>query len=204
MAKLSPEKIEKWLATGEKLMGSPITSSVFAAIAPFLPKAGLTPEQIAAMKARAVDASEREKKARRRAGQIVVLLLLASASPALAQNTSYTLRTFNVGAAAPISTFTFPASEVTCNQPAVTVPAQVVNGRVVAWDDAANAGRTCRWSSSAANDGPLFALPFGGPYDSTLTATNAAGDGPESAHSNPFVRLAPPAVLTTVRIVPGG
>jgi len=67
--KLTPENIEKWMAAGEKLMKSPITGAVFGAIAPFLPKAGITPEQLAGMKARAADSKQREERARKRAGQ---------------------------------------------------------------------------------------------------------------------------------------
>lgn len=63
------QQLEQWLAKGEQIMRSPITASVFAAIAPFLPKAGFTPEQIAGMKARAADAATREARARKRAGQ---------------------------------------------------------------------------------------------------------------------------------------
>ena len=69
MKKPTVEQLEKWLAAGEKLMRSPITASVFAALAPFLPKAGFTEEQITGMKARAEDAKAREARARRRAGQ---------------------------------------------------------------------------------------------------------------------------------------
>lgn len=69
MKKVTPEQVEKWLKAGESLMKSPITSVVFAAIAPFLPKAGLTPEQIAGMRARSLDAEQREARARKRAGQ---------------------------------------------------------------------------------------------------------------------------------------
>lgn len=69
MPKVTPEKIEKWMAAGEKLMASSITTAVFAAIAPFLPKAGITPEQLAGMKTRAADSAQREARARKRSGQ---------------------------------------------------------------------------------------------------------------------------------------
>lgn len=69
MKKLTPEHVEKWLAQGERLMRSPITTAVFAAIAPFLPKAGLTTAQVEGMKRRALDAEQREARARQRAGQ---------------------------------------------------------------------------------------------------------------------------------------
>ena len=65
----TPEHVEKWLAAGEKLLRSPITGVVFAAIAPFLPLAGITSEQLAGMKARATNAEQREAMARKRAGQ---------------------------------------------------------------------------------------------------------------------------------------
>lgn len=67
--KITVEQLEKWLAVGEKLVKSPIATIVLAALAPLLPKAGFTPEQIAGMKARAADASDRERRARKRAGQ---------------------------------------------------------------------------------------------------------------------------------------
>ena len=70
MPKITIAKLEKWMAAGEKLMQSPITASVFAAIAPFLPKAGFTPTQIAGMEARAADAKLREARARERAARV--------------------------------------------------------------------------------------------------------------------------------------
>ena len=70
MPKVNPKKIQQWLAVGDALMGAPVASVVFSAIAAYLPKAGLTPEQIAGMKARYLDAEQREARARKRAGQV--------------------------------------------------------------------------------------------------------------------------------------
>lgn len=62
----TPEQIEKWISAGEKLVKSPIGGLVLNAIAGVLPKAGITPEQLAGMKARAADATQREARARAR------------------------------------------------------------------------------------------------------------------------------------------
>ncbi len=66
---LKPEQLEKWLAAGEKLVKSPIAGVVLHVIGDLLPKAGITPEQLAAMKARLVDAGDRKARAKKRAGQ---------------------------------------------------------------------------------------------------------------------------------------
>ena len=69
MPTLKPEQIEKWLAAGEKLVKSPIAGVVLHVIGDLLPKAGITPEQLAGMKARLADAGTRKARARQRAGQ---------------------------------------------------------------------------------------------------------------------------------------
>ena len=69
MPSLKPEQIEKWLAAGEKLVKSPIAGVVLHVIGDLLPKAGITPEQLAGMQARLADASTRKARARQRAGQ---------------------------------------------------------------------------------------------------------------------------------------
>lgn len=69
MPPLKVEQLEKWLAAGEKLVKSPIAGVVLHVIGDLLPKAGITPEQLAGMKARLVDAGARKLRARQRAGQ---------------------------------------------------------------------------------------------------------------------------------------
>lgn len=69
MAALKPEQIEKWLAAGERLIKSPIAGVVLHVIGDLLPKAGITPEQLAGMKARLAEAGARKARAQKRAGQ---------------------------------------------------------------------------------------------------------------------------------------
>ena len=66
---LKVEQLEKWLVAGEKLVKSPIAGVVLQVIGDLLPKAGITPEQLAGMRARLADAEKRKARARQRAGQ---------------------------------------------------------------------------------------------------------------------------------------
>ena len=112
--------------------------------------------------------------------------------------TLWTLRIFNAGATAALSTTDLLATNVICNQ--VPPPlGSTVNPSRAAFDDVNNAGRVCIWTDPGT--GPLFSVPFGGAFEASLTATNAAGTSAESARA-PFTRpgLAP-GVPMGVRLV---
>lgn len=122
---------------------------------------------------------------------LTILMVLACASVAQAQTvTSYTLKTYNVAnMSAPVSTYTFPAAQVTCGLTRVATPPTVTNPTTVLWEDPADPARDCRWVDPGT--GPLFALPFSPVtvYRSRLAAVNAAGTGPDSPDSlNSFTR----------------
>jgi hypothetical protein len=124
----------------------------------------------------------------------VLFPMLLSAQPI----TTYTLKTYNVGAPSPIQTFTFQASAVVCNQanPAIGVTA---NPTKVVWDDTVNAGKACIWTDPGT--GPLFSVPFGGQYEGTLSQTNSAGTSVESARA-PFTRPGTvPAPIVGLRFI---
>lgn len=132
---------------------------------------------------------------------LVFVALLALPSLASAQAiTQWTLRTYIVGAVAPLvpAAVLLPAN-VTCNQPA-PVGAVNVNPNRAVWTDPVNVGMTCQWTDPGT--GPLASVPFGGAYESTLTATNSVGTSAESAPRSPFTRpgLAP-AVPTGLQVV---
>ena len=97
---------------------------------------------------------------------------------------SYELRAYNVGATAPLQSFTFPVANVTCNLVAPT-PGSTVNPTTALWDDPVNTGRVCQFVQGS---GPLFSVPSPGTYEATLAAVNAAGSSPESNRA-PFSRL---------------
>lgn len=133
----------------------------------------------------------------RRMLQILLAVIIAfavTASPVGAQTpTSYTLKTFNVGAAQPLQTFSLQATATVCNQvkPADTT----VNPGKVGWADPVNAGKVCIWTDPGT--GPLFAAPTPGSYELTVAAVNTAGASADSARV-PFARLAAPTVPTGV------
>ena len=110
---------------------------------------------------------------------------------------SYVLKTYNVGAVAPLQTFTFQATATVCNQIAPTTTTTVNPTRAV-WDDVANVGKVCIWTDPGT--GPLFSTPLPGSYEATLAATNAAGTSADSARS-PFQRFAVAAVPLNLKVV---
>jgi hypothetical protein len=130
---------------------------------------------------------------------LVATFIAASALSAVAQPvTSYRLAIYNVGGATPITSFDFPAAQVDCAQPFVTVTGTQLNASQVRWQNPANAALDCVWNDPGT--GPLFALPFSTTltYNVGLRATNLAGFSAESIRSNPFQRpgsvLAAPAL----------
>lgn len=110
---------------------------------------------------------------------------------------TYTLRTYAVGASSPLQTFAFVATSVVCNQTAPT-STSTVNPNKAFWDDPANTGKVCIWTDTGS--GPLFSAPVGGSYEASITASNAAGESPESGRA-PFSRLGVPAGRTGLRVV---
>lgn len=131
------------------------------------------------------------------------LSLLASSQAEAQAVADYRLSIYNVGAAAPITTFTFPAAQAVCGQARIVVTGTQANPTQIRWDDPAAPTLDCVRVETAG--GPLFALPFSATltYDSTLAATNTAGTSPESARSNSFTRPgASPAAPVNVRLRP--
>lgn len=115
----------------------------------------------------------------------VCVVLLASSAYAQAP-TSYQLKIFNQGATSPLTTTSLAASGFTCNQ-APPDTTNVANPTKIAFDDPANAGKSCVFTDNGT--GPLVALPFGtGVYVATLAVVNSAGTSPDSAVSNSFTR----------------
>jgi hypothetical protein len=117
--------------------------------------------------------------------------------------TSYTLNIYLQGATTPTSSTVLPVSSVQCGiTPKATVTGTPANPSRVYWDDeAAPTTADCRWVDGGT--GPILALPFNptAVYTAKILATNAAGDSPESAASNPFSRPgASPAARTGVRV----
>lgn len=97
------------------------------------------------------------------------------------------------------STYTFPASSVTCGPTAPGQPT-TVNPRYLVWDSDV-ATQVCVHDTGN-NTGPLFALPIGD-YSVTLyavaqTATNRVRSLPSNVV--PFSRLVPPAARTGLRV----
>ena len=129
--------------------------------------------------------------------RLLLLLALLVVPVAASAQDSYTLKTYNVGAVAPLQTFTFQATATICNQVASTATTTVNPTRAV-WDDVANVGKVCIWTD--AGTGPLFSTPLPGSYEATLAATNAAGTSADSTRS-PFSRLAVAAVPLNLKIV---
>lgn len=122
-----------------------------------------------------------------KAGRAVLIALILSLLPALAQAqtiSSWQLRIYNVGAATPISAPTdLLTANVQCNQNAPSSTNSVNPTRVV-FDDPNVAGKVCIWVDPGT--GPLSSMPFGASsYEGTLTATNAAGTTLESGRA-PF------------------
>lgn len=115
---------------------------------------------------------------------VVAIPAGADAQPA----TSYSVRIYAQGGAAPISTYDIPAAQVTCGLAKLVVGTATANPTRISWDDPADATKDCRWTD--AGTGPLFALPFSSTliYEMTLRAVNSVGPTPESGRSNPFSR----------------
>ena len=108
---------------------------------------------------------------------------------------SYELRAYNVGATAPIQTFTFSVSNTVCNV-APSLGGSSVNPTTAEWDDPQNVGRVCRFVQGS---GPLFGVPTPGPYEAAIVAVNQAGLSPESPRA-PFSRLDPAGAPSGLRL----
>lgn len=124
---------------------------------------------------------------------LFVLAFLACASTVHAQSiTKWTLRVYNVGAAAPLTppADLLPANVICGLDPAAIVPSP--NPLKAAWNDVANVGKVCLWADPGT--GPLLSTPFGGSFEATLTASNTAGTSAESARV-PFLH---PGVVPNV------
>lgn len=125
---------------------------------------------------------------------LLTILVLGVAAQASAQPAiSYTLRIYNQGSPAPLSTTTIPIASFTCNMvwPAVLTP---VNPNKVYFDDPAfpvrpdPAARACLFVD-ALPTGPLLGLPFGtGIYEGRIVVNNSAGPSPDSVVSPPFTQ----------------
>jgi hypothetical protein len=115
-------------------------------------------------------------------------LLALLALPTLAQAQTidkWTFRVYLAGAAAPQQPpLDLLAANVVCNQAPPTTTS-TVNPNKVVFDDIVTVGRVCIWTDPGT--GPLFAVPFGGTYEGTLTATNIAGTSAETPRV-PFSR----------------
>ena len=138
-----------------------------------------------------------------RSGVIVSLAILLQfhTVPLSAQTvTSYTLKIFNQGAPAPLTTTVLPATNFVCNQPQPASTTNTANPTTIAFNDPLNAGQACLYVDPGT--GPLFSLPFGtGTYTATVAATNSVGTSADSAVSNPFTRPGVvAAVPTAVRV----
>lgn len=135
---------------------------------------------------------------KRRKFLVVVGFVLMSSVVSAQSISKWTVRTYNAGAGTPLQSFDLLAANVVCNQ--APISGSTVNPDKVVFDDPINAGKVCVWTDPGT--GPLFAVPFGGSYEATLTATNSTGTSPESTRS-PFTRpgFAPgvPTGLKTIR-----
>jgi len=119
---------------------------------------------------------------------LLSLSLLASSQAEAQAVTDYRLSIYNLGAASPITTFTFPAAQALCGQAVLAVSGTQANPTQIRF--LRDAGDTTDCVRDETAGGPLFALPFSLTltYDSTLAAISSAGVSPESARSHPFVR----------------
>ena len=104
------------------------------------------------------------------------------------------------GIGQPISTTVFPASQITCNQPPLTVPSgTLVNPTKWGFDDAAVAGRACVGSLTSQI---LVGLPNAPGYTAYVTQTDNLNQvSPRSNQSNPFVKQSAAPAPTNLKIV---
>lgn len=136
---------------------------------------------------------------------LLILALVLVAVPASAQSAMYAhrLQVFNVGASTPVQTTTAPASAATCGQaPSADPSADVVNPRVLEYQDPSNPAQVCVVPLAAFFGG----LPVGVRQEARLVFVDeAAGlESDPSAASNPFVRRTAPPPPVRVRVVRGG
>lgn len=129
---------------------------------------------------------------------LIAVALLIPVGAYAQQPTSFTAKYYNVGAAQPLQSDTFPVTDVVCNQAAPAAGASTVNPTRIVFADINNAGRVCIYTT--AGGAQLRSLPVGGNYEGTLTAVNAAGSSAESARAG-FSRLGPPVVPTALGFI---
>lgn len=133
---------------------------------------------------------------------VVVLASMMATSASAQPITKWTARVYNVGAAQPISgpVDMVLGAGVTCNVDPSTLAVAPTNPAKLAWNDVASPGKACVFVDPG--NGILLSTPFGGSYEATLTASNAAGTSPESNRA-PFQHpgAVPPAPtgLTAVK-----
>jgi hypothetical protein len=113
----------------------------------------------------------------------LVFVMVVLLGPTLAQAQAvekWTLKVYNAGAQAPLSTTDFLAGSVTCNvDPASIVVVSGVNPTRAIWDDPGASGKVCTWLDDGS--GPLRSTPIGGSYEASLSASNSVGTSAESA-----------------------
>lgn len=119
-----------------------------------------------------------------RALAIAVGLVLVVAGEASAQTiTQWTARVYLAGAAAPLSPpAVLLAVNVACGQAKIT--GSNVNPTKFAFQDPSNPLLDCVWLDDGT--GILASTPFGGNFETTLTATNSLGTSAESSPRTPF------------------
>ena len=120
---------------------------------------------------------------RQRCALLAAIVLVAPSAHAQTID-RWSLKIFNVGATAPLSTTDLLAANVVCNQ-APPPPGPSINPTRVVFDDPLIAGRACIWTDTGT--GPLFAVPFGGSYEATLVAVAGVLVSLESNRA-PFTR----------------
>ncbi len=129
---------------------------------------------------------------------LIGFVLIASTGSAQSI-TKWTERTYNVGAAQPLSApvdFVI-GTNLACGVDPATVTATPTNPLKLVWDDPAAAGKACVYADPGT--GPLLSTPFGGSFEVTLTATNSAGTSPESTRA-PFTHPGlPPGAPTGLK-----
>lgn len=130
---------------------------------------------------------------------LLAALVLVAAAASAQPVTGYTLRVYTAGTNTIVAGPTVvPVASIQCNVDPTTIVANTVNPVKALWTDTVNAGKVCVYTDPGS--GPLSTTPFGGNYEATATASNSAGESPESNRA-PFTHpgVVPP-VLTGFKV----